>query len=556
MPSLPVDVPRAPGAATRLRGLAAVVTPEAFAVALRWTPALAGLAYLGMLLAHVGSVLRDVYTSSDVVSAPVIAEALSSTAGHPRVVLGNIGAGWYTTLWLDQLTRWLPGHRQVWEAWPYALSVLGVAALAWAGWRLAGAWAATVTAAIAVSVAPLAMLFLAGQTLHGTTDVNACLLGALLVLLARSDDPARIAPPRLVLLIVAAVVTGLDAASDSLLFVVGLAPFALAPLAAAVVWRMRRTIRLAVVCVGVAAVAAVVSAITSAVVRDAGFVIGGQPARFVAESQVGHNVGVLFSALLELGDGRVFGEEVTLRTAAAMSCGLLALVATGLTLLGLRRLALRPPADEPRALYLLFWATSTALLLAAFVLSDVPVDINSARYLVPVVYAVAAAVPLLAGARHRRQLLVAAGASLFAVMSTLGINDAVARSTLRSEFTADLDPVISYLAQHGLSRGYASYWQANSLTWMSGLRVHSYPVFQGARCGQTDPAALCADTFNVVDTWFIPQPNTRTFLIEDPQALFITTPPSPTLGPPTDTFTSGHITVYIYPYDIATHITH
>lgn len=52
--------------------------------------------------------------------------------------------------------------------------------------------------------------------------------------------------------------------------------------------------------------------------------------------------------------------------------------------------------DAARIAWCVFWGLSAVLLSAAFVVSSTPVDINSDRYLVGVIYAAAALVPIAA----------------------------------------------------------------------------------------------------------------------------------------------------------------
>jgi hypothetical protein len=110
--------------------------------------------------------------------------------------------------------------------------------------------------------------------------------------------------------------------------------------------------------------------------------------------------------------------------------------------------------------------------------------------------------------------------------------------------------LIRLLERRGLTRGYAPYWDAQSLTWQSGMRLLVAPV---QPCDPRRGGALCRMPFFTIDSWYDERPG-PSFLIVDP-AFGLAATPSPTFGRPLESHRlPPDITVYVYPYDLARHI--
>src|SRR5262249_40236750 len=177
----------------------------------------------------VASFLTRVYWDSDAATATVIAE----TFGHGTVILERYG--WFTGLWLELLTKPLPLHRQIWEVAPYFVSLLSAALLAWASWRLAGRWAAAMTATVAVATSPFVSYDLVTVNYHTGTWFAVVVLGAYCLWLTRTAELRLVVPSMLLVSIFA----GASLASDHLFAFVGIVPLALAGLVLLSVPRMR-----------------------------------------------------------------------------------------------------------------------------------------------------------------------------------------------------------------------------------------------------------------------------------------------------------------------------
>jgi hypothetical protein len=533
------------------------VTPSrgggARAIALRalpLAPLLGVIAYAVVLAQRVPSLVTDTATS-DSVGPMVIADSLPDARPGSNVVMGN--AAHYTTLWFDELTRSLPGHSTVWQAMPYVLSLLGLLLLAATVWRLAGWHGALLTLAIGVATPPLLLVPLLAQAYHSTTFVNGIVLAALLVWLART---ARLRSPLVaVVTALVAVITGLDVASDPLLLVTGVAPFAAAALLVA--WRRRE--RLAVetlIAAGSATVLALaVAGVTTLVMRHAGYQVIGLPLRIASPQRAQDNLTLLGHLVLDMANGRLGLTGAGSLGVLRLVCGVLAVVAAFVPLYFLLRVATtrNPPAgngkttDLARDLFLAFWGCTAVFLALAFAGTTLALDTNSIRYLPPLFYAVAATVPFVAPRLPWRRALICAAVTFVGITGAVLLH----RAALAGDFNVapqDAQPLIALLEQHGVHRGYAGYWQANLLTWESGGAVESRAVQQSPDCRAQQPGWFCPYPIFTISDWYTPQKG-PTFLIRERRGAFVPDPPPPSPAP-RETFSYGRFDVYVYSDDI------
>ena len=140
------------------------------------------LIYLVLVMTHMSHLLLNVYGSSDTSSSLVEAEFFASR-GVGRVVLGTFP--WYSTLIFMEATKWLPLHRQIWELGPYLMALLSIALMSWAALRVAGRWAAALTAVILLCAGPIVLELMLWLPNHTSTWYSLALLAAFLVLVTK-----------------------------------------------------------------------------------------------------------------------------------------------------------------------------------------------------------------------------------------------------------------------------------------------------------------------------------------------------------------------------------
>lgn len=520
----------------------------------RWAALPFAVVYLVLLVAQHRGVIATTYMDADTVSAPVIGQLFGSAPAHASVVLGEFG--WYATLLFELGTKWLPLHLRVWEAAPYAIALAGAGLAAWSVWQVAGRWAASLTAVLLICASPATLHLLLSMTQHAPDWFCVALLAAFLVLLERRA--AALGWTVLVpLVLVAGAIVGVNAASDPLVVIAGVVPFALALLAGYLFVRGPDSVR--ALQIGLATLALTgISAVITAVVMSGLNVTperGLNTMMLASGEKIGDNFKLWWQSIAVLGNGDVFGRKLSLTYWPSLACAALSIGAVVLLpRAGWRELRAhatgRTSRTTPaRLAFMVFWCSSAVLLSVAFVLSATPVDIHADRYLVGLIYAAAAVIPVIASGRLRSEAAALAGTCIFALGGVISMaQGTVARNTQGFPSGSTASQIGRIAGREHLKFGYAGYWDAAPITWATRFRVQVYPV---SICDQGKN--LCRFDLHFISSWYTPRQGIGSFLLTDPQLPNVSAP-TPDLGPPTAVYHIGRFTMYVYPYDLATKI--
>lgn len=512
----------------------------------RWTPALLAIVYLLLLAAQFHEVLAATYLNADAASAPVI----GALAGHGggQIVLGDLP--WYSTLMFEFATRGLPLHRALWEGAPYAMALASIALIAAALWRVADRWAAVLAASVLICASPLLLLTLFSLNDHSPTWFTIALLGAWLVLLESYGPRTRGHAVLLVLAgCVVALIAGVNTASDQLLIAGGLAPVCLAGVLAAFAYPTRTSRVAAVAVIATVVLSALIAALTTKIMHEHNVVYAGHNA-FGEAAHVQGNLTLWWQGLVYIANGNFFGDQINFTGLLAGACAVVVLAAV-VAALRLSWLELDPGSRRAlgptRTAYVAYWAAAGVLLSIAFITSSSPVDLLSSRYLVGVLYAVAALIPLLAERRPGLRGVIVAGAIVYCFGGTVAMARGTATENSGHLPDANVAAQVEALARKNhLTRGYAGYWDAATITWEAHLQVHVFPVYT---CG----SGLCEFDLHTIAGWYRPHGQTHTFLLTDTSQPFLGSLPA-TVGHPIASYPIGSLTMYVFPYDVATRI--
>jgi hypothetical protein len=519
-----------------------------------WAPLLFVAAYLVTLALQFNQLLANIYLNADAASAPVIGQLFGATPGHPLVILGHLG--WYSTLLFELGTRWLPLHRQIWEVSPYAMALCSAALMGWGAWRVAGRWAGAITATIILCASPGTLALLLALNDHAPTWFTIALLGAFVVLLEQRADSLAVVWLS-ALAIVVGVILGANAASDVLLTIAGAVPFLLAVGGTWVLHPSRRTARAGAFALATCLVAVASSVLVHAFMRHENVVSASDANTkvLVGAEAVGTNFKLWWQSVAVLGNGNFFGQTLDFSSALAFACAAITIAGVLLAVrvargefvqaLAARRRSSHEPEQSVRLAWCLFWASSLVLLSVAFVFSGIPENLQSSRYLVGVIYAAAALVPLLGGRGLLTRAALTAAVTLYAFTGWLAL--AQHRIVAPVSPTDQLAGAIAKIAsREHLSVGYAGYWDAAPITWATHLRVKVFPVDD---CDGS--LHLCAFELHIITAWYTPRPGAKTFLLSDPAYPAEPSAPTPDLGKPIAVHQIGSVTMYVYSYDIA-----
>ncbi len=511
--------------------------------------------YLVTLAAQFSRLLAAVYLSADNAAGPVLGE-LYDGSGHHLVILGH--SSWFSTVLFERWTHWLPAHRQLWELAPYAMALCSVAFVSWGVWRIAGRWAGAATLAVMVCAGPSLLTILMVADDHSPTWFTLALIGAFLAVLEL--DVVSSSGWLAVLAVVVGVLLGTNAESDVLLTISGAVPLLLAVVGTWVLYPGRRTARAVWFAVASVIVALVAGLIVHGIMRHDDVISAHDTkiSTLAGAEAVGMNFKLWWQSLAVLGNGDFFGLSVGFTALIAFACAAITLTSIFLV----PRIAHRDlvhaveerhggphtAGRAARSAWCLFWASSAVLLSVAFVFSAGPEDLTSNRYLVGVIYAAAALVPMLGLRSLLLRVIVTGGATLYAFAGCL----ALAQERIGPP-ASPTDPIAAAVANiakaEHMSIGYAGYWDASPITWATHFRVKVFPV---GNCGNQ---RLCGFELAIDTAWYTPRPRIHTFLLVDPAySAAYPLSPTPDLGRPIAAHQIGSITMYVYPYDIASRL--
>jgi len=510
------------------------------------------LLYLILLAHQLDSAIRTTNLDADAASGPVIGELFGAAPAGANVVLGTFG--WYATLLFDLATKWLPYHRQVWEAAPFVMALAGAGVTAWSVWRVATRWAASVTAVLLLCTSPVTLRLELATTQHAPAWFGVALLGAFAVWLELEPPRTRRWPVIAMLALVVGTIVGVNAASDPLLSIAGVAPFALALVSARVLVPGRRSTLALWSGVATLVVTGVTWGITALVMRA--LAVSREPGLHTTRIAIGHknieNFTLWWKSIATIGNGDYFSRGLSPETVLAFVCAVISIAAVvSIPWLAWRRLSQRASRSRATAAFYMFWCSSAILLTLAFLFSAYPGDIHSGRYLLGLLYAVAAVVPAAAAGRVWTRAIVLACTCAFALSAVVAISDrgpVPAPAANRPVTTQVAGQIARIAAREHLSVGYAGYWDGAPITWATGFRVHVYPV---SVCDQRKH--LCRFDLHFISSWYSPRPHTGSFLLTDPALANVWTR-TPDLGRPSSVYRLGQLTMYVYPYDLAKRI--
>ncbi|MGB9183354.1 MAG: hypothetical protein WCB67_04750 [Solirubrobacteraceae bacterium] len=511
---------------------------------------LAGV-YAILFLIHLRSIVDSVYLSADVVSAPYLGELAGRAPPGAHILLGNIA--WFPALWFELVTHWLPAHRQIWELAPYVLSLAGVGLVAWSALKAGGRWPATMTALVLAAASPGLLGYQFGWSIHALAYVEVAILGAFHVLCVTHHGRIGSRPAHASLVGLVGTITAVGLACDLLVALAGLAPFLLAALATLPLQPRQAGRRIVATAGGVAVVAVLGALLLHQLVSDAGISSAPFPITLAGYNQLAPHLVLALQSVAYLFYGDFGGLALSITSALKLVCAAVVAAAVFGGLVAARD-QMRPIltggavgddlSSGSRSAHLAFWSLVVCVTGLGYVLSSVPVNQYTSRYLVPAAYGLAAVLTVLATRGGRLRIAVVSGVSVLTLAGAVSL----ARHDLQanpSRFpTASLSgPLWQFARSEGLTYGYSGYWDAAPLTWQTKTAINVYPV---RPCGAT----LCPFYFHQISSWYTARPGIRTFLVSDPTQPGNPLAPS-ALGKPMRSVRIGRLTVYVYAYDIA-----
>jgi hypothetical protein len=512
-------------------------------------PGLFALAYLIAVLVDFRPIITSINMDSDVAIAPVLAKLFGQAPSGSHVLLGN--HPYYEEFLFLRATAGLPFYRQLWDTAPFLWTLAGFAILGWSARRVFGNLSALLAVSALICLGQLGRFSFFTFDWHGLGVFHTILIGAALVWLT---PRAGVIKWRLLaaLSVSLGLISALPVASDPVFPFWALIPAVLTTVLMA--WRGagRSRATLPAFALLTTAVAVAGGVLIGHFMRSGGVTATTFPLTFVPPGSIVGNFELLFEGYMSLAGGYFFGIKPDLLGYVVLASGGLVTAAFVLGVLEVRRLAAaagpRPKGGEPgsaRLAYVSYWAISLLIQSAMFVFSSAPVDTGSSRYVLAGYVAIAALIPLLSMRGLGWRLAVTAGVCVFAFSSIyqLARQPFTPGNTFPTPGQSNL--LLRFAQDNNVQYGYAGYWDAADLTWLTHFKLKLYPVVSG--CG---PAGLCPQPNVQIDTWYRPRPGSRSMLVADSSQPGVSAI-NPQLGKPLKTAEIGNLTVAIYPFDIA-----
>ena len=519
-----------------------------------------GIAGSAALISFVATLVRlpillaAVFRFSDAPELSYISQGLATGHG-PQLLPTQTSIG---VIWFDELLQWLPFRAGV-EYWTGPVLTVAMGLLLVRTAHLVLGRQGTLLTSVMLLVLPTVVLWpLLFPDNHITTYAAAVLLGWHLVLdLRHRHSVWRSA--------IVGVVVGISVVTDPQLLAFGLVPYiaTVAVLRRRVVAPQARsflvTLSGALVAIGLTFVVMNAQGIRTVVILNSSGGLSG----------VVRGIGLAVQTLVWTIGGGWYGDPLSV--VAVVLCIATALSLAALVVVGVRqRSAPEPrsmPLDTTLAGFGLFWGMNFAFLVGAFVFlgfvgGGAPMQ---GHYLVGCYFAAAALIPMIAvryGSKPLTRWRSRAGAAALGavgVFSLFALNNAVSTATFdasqfydRLQVPAASDP-LPVLLEHGLTHGYAGYWESYDLDWRSNGVLSVWPVVGGAACAGGS-GSLCPYAFAPKGE-YTPTVG-RTFVITPwmGENCGRSLPSEAIFGPPAVVYKRGPYTISVYGYDVASRL--
>ncbi len=526
----------------------------AFGVVVGITGAAALISFVATLV-RLPTLLAAVYRFSDAPELSYIAQGLATGHG-PQLLPTQTSIG---VIWFDELLQWLPFRAGV-EYWTGPVLTVAMGLLLVRTAHLVLGRKGTLLTSVMLLVLPTVVLWpLLFPDNHVTTYAAAVLLGWHLVLdLRHRRSVWRSA--------IVGTVVGIGVVTDPQLLAFGLVPY----IATVAVLRRRVTapqVRslLVTLCGALVAIGLAFVVMNAQGIRTIAILPGGS-----GLSGVVRGIGLAVQTLAWTIGGEWYGD--TMSVVAVGLCVAAAFSLVALVVVGVRKRAGAEPGfaslDISFAGFGLFWGMDFAFLVGAFVFlgygaGGAPMQ---GHYLVGCYVAAAALIPAIAvryGPKSLTRWRSGAGAAALGavgVFSLFAVNNAVSTATFdaslfydRLQVPAAADP-LPVLLEHGLTHGYAGYWESYDLDWRSDGVLSVWPLLGGAACA--------GGTGNLCPYAFAPKgeytPTAgQTFVITPwtgGESCGRSLPSVAIFGPPEAVYRRGPYTISVYGYDVASRL--
>jgi hypothetical protein len=501
--------------------------------------------------------ITEITWDSDYASAFVVTESIVKSGASGNVEIAS--SGQWVCMWFGLLTAWLPLHRELWGIAPMLAFMATALLVGWSVAQISSRRAAILAGLIGLVASPPALAFFLAASAHNSVYICTALLGAYLIYLTRDRERSRLT--RFAVPVILGVFVGACLASDLLLVAAALVPLGAAAILAGVS-RDRTSRFVALSALSTIAVGLITAKLVASTMRSLGFLTLETPTKIAPLSELPERARLLFDGLQALFNGALgpskvdsLHDTVGIPSDIVMCLALLALLLYGLyatvkfTVAGLHKPSAQTPSQLALGLHVIYWTTSAVCVCGAFWLAAETgggTDLHNSYY-ATVLFSVAAVIPLLMSTGTLARWAIPSLAAVFFAASLIRLTGSYLN--LGGVPASTAPEIVKAAEANGATYGYGGYGEGSNLTWYADGRVTSRPLME---CESPTGVNLCPFYMESIPSWYVPRQR-RTFLLVNSEELWVSTLPSG-LGKPLATYTFGPISMYIYPYDIASRI--
>lgn len=260
-----------------------------------------------------------------------------------------------------------------------------------------------------------------------------------------------------------------------------------------------------------------------------GFKVPGDPAAmFVQVRDIDNNLVLFFEGLLYMFDANFFGKPL-----AALGTVRHVIHFLGLSLFFVLiwKIVKKQVVDKDFDAVDVALVTACAISSVSYVISTMPMDIGTTRYLVPLFLFGSAVIGRNIVVRSDRNVVMVFIASLvYAVTLFPGLTYSYPQQTISS--------LASVLSSHGLTQGYGTYWNASSITVASNGGVNVRPIFE---------TEFSRSRWLSKGSWYSEEAN---FIVIDSENSILKSLAIDTLGAPEELIEHDEMIIMVWDYNI------
>ena len=205
--------------------------------------------------------------------------------------------------------------------------------------------------------------------------------------------------------------------------------------------------------------------------KDLGVQVLKVNAAFVAWNNLGSNISIALNGLLYLENAQIFGEQLYKASTV--------LAALNLAILLFATLYIPAKIFKLRSFWLTFFAIQPAFIFGIYALSTNVVNISTSRYLILIPFYAVLMIAIIISGYYKKlntQHLIIGAVFIVLALAQFCVNLSSISSNRHDQQNASSSMLARAVEQTGDAKGYASYWDANIVSFYSNYYANIFPL--------------------------------------------------------------------------------